>query len=66
MIPVFLALLFINLVGVVVCHAVARSRGSKKVVFWTTMGVLFGPLAIPFVLRFVSNHPTIQSPKAPP
>jgi len=52
----FLVLLFINLVGVVVCHAVARSRDSKKVVFWTTMGALFGPLAIPFVLKFTNSH----------
>lgn len=38
-----------------VCESVsehlAKYRGSQKVVFWTTMGVIFGPLAIPFVLR---------------
>lgn len=51
MVVLFLLLFLINLVGVVVCHAVARSRGSKKVVFWTTMGGLFGPFAIPFVLK---------------
>jgi len=51
MTAVYVLLLLINLVGVVVCHDIARSRGSRKVVFWTTMGALFGPLAIPFVLR---------------
>ncbi|HWK74997.1 MAG TPA: hypothetical protein VNQ81_12040 [Povalibacter sp.] len=51
MTAVYILLLLLNLVGIVVCHGVARSRGSRKVVFWTTMGVLFGPLAIPFVLR---------------
>jgi hypothetical protein len=49
---IFLLLLLLNLVGVVVCHNVARSRGSKKVVFWTTMGGIFGPLAVPFALKF--------------
>jgi len=45
-----LMLLLINLVGVIVCHDVARSRG-QKVLFWTTLGIVFGVLAIPFVLR---------------
>lgn len=50
MVATFLVIALVNLIGVVVCHSVARRRGSRKVVFWTTMGVLFGPLAIPFVL----------------
>jgi uncharacterized membrane protein len=41
----------LNLIGVVVCHDVARIRGSDKVVFWTMMGMLFGPFAIPMVLH---------------
>jgi uncharacterized membrane protein len=41
----------LNLIGVVVCHDVARIRGSNKVVFWTMMGFLFGPFAIPLVLH---------------
>lgn len=49
---VFLLLFLVNLAGVVVCHNAARSRGSNKGVFWTTMGVICGPLAIPFVLKF--------------
>ena len=52
MVAIFLLMTLINLVGVVICHSVARRRGSRKVVFWTTMGILFGPLAIPFVLKF--------------
>jgi hypothetical protein len=51
MVTMFLLIGLLNLVGAVVCHTVARTRGSKKVVFWTTMGVLFGPLAIPFALH---------------
>jgi hypothetical protein len=50
MVAVFLVVALVNLVGVVVCHNVAKSRGLK-VIFWTTMGVVFGPFAIPFVLR---------------
>lgn len=52
MAAVFLVLFLINLAGAIVCNTVARSRGSRKVVFWTTMGVIFGALAIPFVLQF--------------
>lgn len=51
MVAIFLLIALINIVGVVTCHSVARSRGSRRVEFWTTMGVLFGPLAIPFVLK---------------
>lgn len=40
-----------NLIGVVVCHRIARVRGAHNVVFWTTMGVVLGPFAIPFALR---------------
>lgn len=31
-----------------VCHFVAKSRGASAV-FWGVMGIVFGPLAIPFV-----------------
>jgi hypothetical protein len=63
MVTLFVLLAVINLVGAVVCHAVARSRGSRKVVFWTTMGVLFGPFAIPFVLKGTStSHPSHAHP----
>lgn len=61
MVTLFLLVGLLNLVGAVVCHSVARSRGSKKVVFWTTMGVLFGPLAIPFVLKSTRAAGSIES-----
>ena len=38
----------IFIISGVVCHLAARSRGLKPV-FWGIMGLLFGPLAIPFV-----------------
>lgn len=34
--------------SMVYCHVVANRRGLKPV-FWGVMGLLFGPLAIPFV-----------------
>jgi len=34
-------------VGIVVCHYIAKNRGAKPV-FWGVMGALFGPFAIPF------------------
>ena len=37
------------LAAVVACHAIAERRGSNPV-FWGLMGLLFGPLAIPFAL----------------
>jgi hypothetical protein len=40
-------LILITLASALVCHAIARRRGSKPV-FWAIMGALFGPLAIPF------------------
>lgn len=64
MVTLFLLLALLNLVGVVVCHNVARSRGSRKVVFWTTMGVLFGFFAIPFVLRSTRADSSTQSAHA--
>ncbi len=32
-----------------ICHLVARKHGVNPV-FWGCMGIVFGPLAIPFVL----------------
>lgn len=48
-----LLLILLNLIGVFVCRSTAKSRGSRHVAFWTAMGALFGPLAIPFLLIFV-------------
>jgi len=43
------ALIAANIVSIVVCHYIAKSRGAKPV-FWGIMGAIFGPLAIPFAL----------------
>jgi hypothetical protein len=40
--------LCVSIVSGVICHLIAKRRGLKPV-FWGVMGVLFGPLAIPFV-----------------
>jgi len=37
------------LASVVACHAIAKRRGRNPA-FWGVMGLLFGPLAIPFAL----------------
>ncbi|QSA98278.1 hypothetical protein [Methylococcus sp. EFPC2] len=42
------AIIILSLVGAVACHEIARSRGARDVVFWTSMGLFFGPFAIPF------------------
>jgi hypothetical protein len=52
MIELFIVLLAINIIGIIACNRIAKARGSRHVIFWTTMGVIFGPLAIPFVLKF--------------
>ena len=44
---ILLALLFGA--SAALCHLIAKQRGSDPV-FWTVMGVIFGPLAIVFVL----------------
>ena len=60
MVELFVILLAINLVGVIACNQIAKARGSRHVGFWTTLGILFGPLPIPFVLWFnpAARHPT--------
>lgn len=52
MAAIFVVLLLVNMCGVVACRELAKSRGSRHVVFWTTMGVVFGPLPIPFLFLF--------------
>ena len=48
MTPILLMALVL-LASVVACHAIAKRRGRNPV-FWGLMGLLFGPLAIPFAL----------------
>jgi hypothetical protein len=45
MIPV---IALIALVSVIACYLIARSR-SADVRFWVLMGLILGPLALPFV-----------------
>ncbi len=35
------------LISAVVCHVIAKCR-DENAVFWGVMGIIFGPLAIPF------------------
>ncbi len=42
-------LLAVTLASIAICHLVAKQRGLKPV-FWGMMGLVFGPLAIPFVI----------------
>ena len=46
-----LVVLFV--VSAVICHVIAGSRGRNRVL-WGVLGLVFGPLAIPFVLL---THP---------
>lgn len=46
MIPI---ILLITLVSAVICYEIAKSRSANKL-YWTVMGVLFGPFAIPFAM----------------
>ena len=34
-------------ISAVICHQIAKARGGNAV-FWGVMGLLFGPLAVPF------------------
>jgi hypothetical protein len=38
----------VNIISIFVCYTIAKDRGGNRR-FWGWMGVLFGPLAIPFV-----------------
>ena len=46
MYSVILSIPFI--LSAIICHYVAKQRGAN-VAFWGVMGLVFGPLAIPFV-----------------
>ncbi len=47
MVDYFLITLFLVVLPMLVCHLIAKRRGSNPV-FWGVMGALFGPFAIPF------------------
>ncbi|MFH2130624.1 MAG: hypothetical protein ABIK68_09650 [bacterium] len=40
-------LILVSLVSIAICRAIAEKRGANTL-FWTIMGALFGPFAIPF------------------
>jgi len=43
------ALVAINIISIFICYDIAKNRdGNTR--FWGWMGLLFGPLAIPFAL----------------
>lgn len=48
-------LVVITVISVGVCYYVAGQRGLSKP-YWIFMGVLFGPIAIPFVFLVKSKH----------
>ncbi len=54
--------LSIFLISGVVCHLIAKARGLKPV-FWGIMGLLFGPLAIPFVYLSRDTEKDRKSPQ---
>ena len=41
-------LLVINLISMVLCYSIAKSR-KTKILYWVVVAFLVGPLAIPFV-----------------
>jgi hypothetical protein len=43
-----LILLAITVISAVICYYAAKRRGLNEP-YWVFMGVLFGPLAVPFV-----------------
>jgi len=43
-----IALLMFSALCIYVCYSVAKSK-KANVTFWVIMGLLFGPLAVPFV-----------------
>jgi hypothetical protein len=40
-------LIIISLISMAACYAIAKSRSADRV-YWVLMGLLLGPLAIPF------------------
>jgi hypothetical protein len=42
------ALILVSLLSILICYLISRSRSADSR-FWVLMGVLLGPLAIPFV-----------------
>jgi hypothetical protein len=47
--PTAYILVVINIISIFICYDIAKKRGGNAR-FWGWMGLLFGPLAIPFAL----------------
>ena len=53
--PAVIVVVLIILASAVACHYLAKRRGANAV-FWGVMGLVFGPLAIPFVFLAASDR----------
>ena len=54
-------LLVIALISILACYLIAKSR-SADIRFWMIMGLLLGPLAIPFAFF---SRPMKKEPRTP-
>ena len=52
---IYIVLSGVLILSAVICHTAARKRGLRPVL-WGVLGLLFGPLAIPFVFLNDSKH----------
>ena len=46
--PTAYALVLVNIIAVLICYQIAKSRGGNSR-FWGGLAVFFGPFVIPFV-----------------
>lgn len=51
--------IFLFLVSGIICHHVAKRRNANPV-FWGVLGVVLGPIAIPF--SFFSKNKDVRQP----
>jgi len=51
-------IIIVYIVSIICCHYIAKKRGVKPV-FWGAMGLIIGPLAIPFI--FLSKEKNEKS-----
>ena len=56
----YIVLLAISLVFAALLYFIAAKRGANKA-FWSVMGFMFGPFALPFVFLSRSREKTIHS-----
>ncbi len=46
---IFVVAFALALISAFICHLVAKQKNANAI-FWGVMGLMFGPLAIPFVI----------------